>query len=195
VSTPLPDEQAFASPYSQLLDRARQRDPEAFTRLYDATHGRVFGYVLAHVGEQAAAEDLLQEIYLGVLRSIGRFRGRSEGEFMAWIFKIARAKLADRLRSRYRRPEVALDDVESPAQMADPLNAIDQRDRARELATALMQLTPDQRDVVVSRMVMGFDLEETGRLLGKNVGSVKALQHRALARLAALLGPEGNQNG
>jgi RNA polymerase sigma-70 factor (ECF subfamily) len=79
--------------------------------------------------------------------------------------------------------------------MANPLNAIDQRDRARELATALMQLTPDQRDVVVSRMVMGFDLEETGRLLGKNVGSVKALQHRALARLAALLGPERDQNG
>ncbi len=194
MTAQLPDEHVIASPYPELLDRARRRDPEAFTYLYEATHRRVFGYVLAHLGEQAPAEDLLQDIYLAALQGIGRFRGRSEGEFMAWILKIGRAKLADRLRYRYRHPEVAQGGVASPERIADPLDAIDGRQRSRQLADALMRLTPDQRDVVVSRMVMGLDLEETGRLLHKNVGSIKALQHRALARLAAILGPGREQS-
>jgi RNA polymerase sigma-70 factor (ECF subfamily) len=162
--------------------------------LYEATSQRLFGYLLARLGEPAAAEDLLQDVYLAALQGIDRFRGQSEGEFIAWILKIARAKLADRLRSRYRHPELIRDDVESPGLADDPLQAVDQRQQSRELAEALSRLTPDQRDVVVSRMVMGLDLEQTAKVLGKNVGSIKSLQHRALAQLARIL-QEGKAHG
>jgi RNA polymerase sigma-70 factor (ECF subfamily) len=192
MSISLPDENP-ASRYVEWLDRARRQDRHAFAQLYEATYRRVFGYLLARVGEQAAAEDLLQEVYLAALRAIGRFRGRTEGEFIGWLLKIAHAKVMDRFRSRYRHPELQTSDV-PPTGTTDPLDAIDQRLRLDEISDALSQLTEDQRNVVLNRLVLGLDLEETSKLMGKNVGSIKALQHRALARLAKILTPGADTN-
>ena len=183
----LPDENT-ASRYVEWLDRARRQDRNAFAQLYEGTYRRVFGYLLGRVGEQAAAEDLLQEVYLAALQAIGRFRGRTEGEFIGWLLKIAHAKVMDRFRSQYRHPEVQTSDVQ-PTGLADPLDAIDQRLRLGEISDALSKLTEDQRNVVLNRLVLGLDLEETSKLMGKNVGSIKALQHRALAQLAKILTP------
>ena len=187
MSNPLPDENT-ASRYVEWLDRARRQDRHAFSQLYERTYRRVFGYLLARVGEQPAAEDLLQEVYLAALQAIGRFRGRTEGEFIRWLLKIAHAKVMDRFRSQYRHPEVHTSDIQ-PTGLADPLDAIDQRLRLGEISDALSQLTEDQRNVVLNRLVLGLDLEETSKLMGKNVGSIKALQHRALAHLAKILTP------
>ena len=187
MRNPLPDENS-ATRYVEWLDRARRQDRHAFAQLYDATYRRVFGYLLARVGEQAAAEDLLQEVYLAALQAIARFRGRTEGEFIGWLLKIAHGKVMDRFRSHYRHPELKTSDVPSTG-VADPLDAIDQRVRLDEISDALSQLTEDQRNVVLNRLVLGLDLEETSKVMGKNVGSIKALQHRALARLAKILTP------
>jgi RNA polymerase sigma-70 factor (ECF subfamily) len=187
MSTPLPDENTVPQ-YVEWLELARRQDRHAFAQLYEATYRRVFGYLLARVGERAAAEDLLQEVYLAALQAIPRFRGRTEGEFIGWLLKIAHAKVMDRFRSQYRHPEVQASDVQ-PADLADPLDAIDQRLRLGEISDALSQLTEDQRNVVLNRLVLGLDLEETSKLMGKNVGSIKALQHRALAQLAKILTP------
>src|ERR1700716_4720031 len=105
MRNPLPDENS-ATRYVEWLDRARRQDRHAFAELYDATYRRIFGYLLARVGEQAAAEDLLQEVYLAAMQAIERFRGRTEGEFVGWLLKIAHAKVMDRFRSRYRHPDV-----------------------------------------------------------------------------------------
>lgn len=176
-----------ASPeYGQLLDRARRRDAAAFTGLYEATYHRVFSYLLARLGVQATAEDLLQEVYLSALRGLDRFRGGTESEFMAWLFKIAHGKVMDHVRSQYRHPEVKRSDVQRN-DTVNPLDAIDARLGLHEIATALSKLTEGQRDVVLNRFVLGFDLKETSNLMHKNVGSIKALQHRALARLARTL--------
>ena len=183
----LPDENS-ASRYVEWLDRARRQDRHAFAQLYEVTYRRVFGYVLARVGEQAAAEDLLQEVYLAALQAVGRFRGRTEGEFIGWLLKIAHGKVMDRFRLQYRHPERQTSDVPQ-TDVADPLDAIDQRLGLNAISDALSQLTEDQRNVVLNRLVLGLDLEETGKAMGKNVGSIKALQHRALASLAKILTP------
>src|ERR1700694_4500061 len=120
-----PDENS-ASRYVEWLDRARRQDRHAFAQLYEVTYRRVFGYVLARVGEQAAAEDLLQEVYLAALQAVGRFRGRTEGEFIGWLLKIAHGKVMDRFRTQYRHPERQTSDLLSIGS-ADPLDAIDQR--------------------------------------------------------------------
>src|ERR1700694_6068647 len=183
----LPDEKP-ASRYVEWLYRARRQDRHAFAQLYDATYRRVFGYLLARVGEQAAAEDLLQDVYLAALQAIRRFRGRTEGEFIGWLLKSAHAKVMDRFRTQYRHPELQTSDV-APTDLADPLDAIDQRRGLAEISDAFSPLTEDQRNVVLNRLVLGLDLEETSKAMGKNVGSIKALQHRALAHLAKILTP------
>jgi RNA polymerase sigma-70 factor, ECF subfamily len=187
------NESAASFQYAELLERARRRDGDAFTRLYEATYRRVFSYLLARVGDRAAAEDLLQEVYLAALHGIDRFRASTEGQFMAWILKIAHAKAVDQLRSRYRHPDRSTADVPQ-AGTANPLDTIETRLGLVEIADALSRLTKDQRNVVMHRLVFGYDLAETGRLMGKNIGSIKALQHRALARLAKLLAAEGHEH-
>jgi RNA polymerase sigma-70 factor (ECF subfamily) len=94
----------------------------------------------------------------------------------------------DRFRSHYRHPEVQTSGL-APTDVADPLDTIDQRLRLNEISNALSQLTEDQRNVVLNRLVLGLDLEETSKVMGKNVGSIKALQHRALANLVKILTP------
>src|ERR1700738_1241665 len=97
MSIPLPHENP-ASRYVEWLDRARRQDRQAFTELYESTYRRVFGYLLARVGDQAAAEDLMQEVYIAALQAIGRFRGRTEGEFLAWLLKLEHAQARGRFR-------------------------------------------------------------------------------------------------
>jgi RNA polymerase sigma-70 factor (ECF subfamily) len=193
VTGPLLNENQSPPEYPELLDRARRRDTAAFTRLYEATYRRVFSYLLARLGVQATAEDLLQEVYLSAHRGLDRFRGRTEGEFMAWLFKIAHGKVMDHLRSQYRHPEVKRSDVQR-TETVNPLDTVDERLGLGEIAAALSTLTEEQRNVVLNRFVLGFDLEETSRLMGKNVGSIKALQHRALARLAKTLRAAGDEH-
>jgi RNA polymerase sigma-70 factor, ECF subfamily len=193
MALPLPDEHADHVPYPDLLDRSRRRDQDAFARLYSATYRRIFAYLLARAGEQAAAEDLLQDVYMAALKSIPRFRGHTEGEFLGWLLKIAHAKVTDGLRLKYRRPELRVAELPSTYSV-DPLDTFDQHLRLDEIAQALAELTEDQRDVVVNRLVVGLDLEETSKLMGKNVGSIKALQHRGLANLARILLARRNTN-
>lgn len=187
------NERAASVPYAELLERARRRDGEAFARLYEATYHRVFSYLLARVGDRAAAEDLLQDVYLAALHGIDRFRATTEGQFTAWLLKIAHGKTVDQLRSRYRHPDVVTGDA-APLDADNPLDTIEMRLGLGEIAAALSQLTEDQRNVVINRLVLGYDLAETGRLMRKNVGSIKALQHRALARLAKVLKAEGHEH-
>src|ERR1700736_130161 len=144
MGLPLQDEQADRVPYSDLLERSRRRDRDAFARLYAATYRRVFAYLIARAGEPAAAEDLLQDVYMAALQSIARFRGRTEGEFLGWLLKIAHAKVADRLRLKYRRPELRVAEVPSTLSV-DPLDTFDQHLRLDEIAEALAELTEDQR--------------------------------------------------
>lgn len=193
VTESLRHENQASSPYGDLLDRARRRDTVAFTRLYEATHNRVFSYLLARLGARATAEDLLQEVYVSALRGLGRFRGSTEGEFMAWLFKVAHGEVVDHLRSQYRHPEVNRSDLQ-PNDTVNPLDTIDERLGLGEIALALAKLTEAQRDVVLNRFVLGFDLKETSHLMHKNVGSIKALQHRALARLARTLRAPGGEH-
>lgn len=177
--------------FADLLDGARRGEREAFTNLYAATHRRIFGYLLARLGERGLAEDSLQDVYLAGLERIRQFRGRSEGQFMAWLLAIARAKLADRVRRRYRRPETLAAEIEVLQTGTDPVDTLVWQERVRQLAQALERLSPAQRDVVVARLVMGMDLAETAGVMRKTVGAIKALQHRGLARLARILAEQG----
>jgi RNA polymerase sigma-70 factor (ECF subfamily) len=99
----------------------------------------------------------------------------------------------DHLRSQYRHPEVKRSDVQR-TETVNPLDTVDERLGLGEIAAALSTLTDEQRDVVLNRFVLGFDLRETSQLMHKNVGSIKALQHRALARLAKTLRAAGGEH-
>jgi len=126
------------------------------------------------------ADDVLSEVFLQVARSLPRFRG-DEDHLRAWVFAIARNRVVDGHRRRASRPVVA--DVPVPDRAAPP--ATEPLDV--ELAAALAQLTPEQREIVALRFVADLPLEEVAAITGRTEGAVKSMQHRALAQLARIL--------
>lgn len=166
------------------LERLRRRDQAAWAAVFEREHAFVFRATLAQVGNRAAAEDIAGQVFLEAMEGIGRYRERGR-PFRAWLLSIARHRSVDW--HRKRRREGSGEPVEAATPGPDSELAV--------ALEALAELTPEQREVVHLRFVEGYQLDEVAGLLDRSTGSVKALQHRALARLRTLLAepPGGEQ--
>ena len=173
------------------LVSARRREPAAVTRIYAAYAPALFRFFLAAVGDRPTAEDLTGDVFKSAIEGLPRFRGRVEA-LGGWLFGIARHDLSDYRRRRARNPVQPLDDLLEEAAAAggavDPEElALDRVEGDRVLA-ALRQLTPDQREVLLLRLVADLTAPQVAGILNKSTEAVRALQHRGLASLARLLG-------
>lgn len=171
---PLGDE-AFA----RVLAAAKSGAEWAWSVLYRELAGPVGGYLASRGAPEP--EDTTSEVFIKVARNIHAFNG-DEPSFRSWVFVIAHRTLIDERRHRSRRPlPTSFDPETSPGGNVES-EAVDAL-VTRELLDAFDRLTKSQRDVLALRMIAGLSLEQTARVLGKRVGAVKALQHRALASL------------
>jgi len=169
------------------LARAQAGDRSAMTELYRAYAGPLLAYLSTQVRRREDAEDLLGEVFMSAMRDLGRFEGNLSG-FRAWLYRIASNRAVDLARRTARRPEDPLAiAIERPGD-ADPASeALGRVDRER-LWRAVMALPGAQRQVVAMRLAGGLSAPEIAEALGKRVGAVKALQHRALLNLTKALG-------
>ncbi len=175
--------------FPATLTAAQGGDGVAFEQLYRAFAPTVAGYLrLQGAGDP---DDLTNEVFLGVFTSIGTFAG-TEDQFRSWLFTIAHRRLTDDRRRRSRRPaiaEVAVEETMEPAgDVEDDALKVLGTDRVRSLADGL---APDQRDVVLLRMVGGLTIEQTADALGKSPTAIKALQRRAVGALRRLFEQQG----
>ncbi|MCW2509886.1 MAG: sigX [Modestobacter sp.] len=174
----------------ELVRRAQSGDPEGFGELYDRYVDLVFRYLYHRVGDRATAEDFTSETFVRALRRIDSlsFQGRDVG---AWLVTIARNIVLDHVKSSRYRLEVATADMRDADRATDgPEEAVLQRLTNAELMAGVQQLSEEQRECLVLRFLQGLSVAETAAAMGKKDGAVKALQHRAVRRLATLL-PEG----
>jgi RNA polymerase sigma-70 factor (ECF subfamily) len=132
-----------------------------------------------------AADDAAQEVLVGVLTALPRYREMGK-PFEAFVFGIAAHKVAD-VKRQYRRNPVPTDAVPDGVDPdPGPEDVALRSDRAR-IARQLLDLLPEQsRELILLRVVVGLSAEETGRALDMTPGAVRVAQHRALARLRAL---------
>ncbi|MEU1266886.1 sigma-70 family RNA polymerase sigma factor [Streptomyces cellulosae] len=169
------------------LARARTGDPEAFAFLYREYRGTVYGYLLARTRDRHLAEDLTQEVFARALRNISGFAWRGTDP-AAWLTTIARNIHLDELgRSRHRR-EMLVAEFGDPGQPGpEPetlvLRDLDAADARETVHRALSVLAPSQRAAVELRFLGGLSIEQTAHTMGRTVGAVKALTHRAMCRL------------
>jgi RNA polymerase sigma factor (sigma-70 family) len=130
-------------------------------------------------------------VFLGVFRSLATFSG-DEPAFRSWLFTIAHRRLLDARRSTGRRPQLAPLQNEPLAHVEHTPDAEVLRRLATDRVSALCEhLVPDQRDVLLLRLVGGFTVEEVAATLDKSAGAVKALQRRGLVALEKILEREG----
>jgi RNA polymerase sigma-70 factor (ECF subfamily) len=167
-----------------VVDAARAGEDWAWDRLYRSIAPQVRGFLISRGASDP--DGLLGDVFLQAAEGIHRFEGGSEG-FRAWVFTIARRRLIDERRRRGRRRTERLDQVPEPIDPVDVEGEAIGAARRRELFALLDDLTEAQRDVMMLRVVGGLTQAEVAEVVGKSVGAVKVMQHRALQRLRSAL--------
>ncbi len=169
---------------------ARRREPAAVTRIYTAYAPALFRFFLAAVGDRPTAEDLTGDVFKSAIEGLPRFRGPVEA-LGGWLFRIARNDLSDYRRRQARNLVQPLDDLLEEAAAAggamDPEELALERVEGDRVLAALRQLTSDQREVLLLRLVADLTASEVAGILNKSTEAVKQLQHRGLASLARVL--------
>jgi len=173
-----------------LVRAAQEGDMGAFSELYERYYDVVFRYVLFRMNDRTLAEDITQEAFVRALRRIGSvtYQGR---DIAAWFVTIARNLIFDHVKSsRYRLESITADIIELSPSTNGPEQQVLDGATNDELLRCVRKLNPDQQECIQLRFLQGLSVAETARIMDRNEGAVKALQHRAVRRLAQLL-PDG----
>ena len=171
--------------FEHVLAAAQANAGWALTWLYETLAPAVAGYARSQGIREA--EDLTSDVFIAVLTRTRSFHG-TEAQFRNWVFTIAHHRIVDERRKTSRRPEEEpIDDVVIGERQATT-DAGAEDEAMRRLGTdqvrhLLAALTPDQRDVIVLRVIAGMSVEEVATTLDKRPEAVKGLQRRALAAL------------
>jgi RNA polymerase sigma-70 factor, ECF subfamily len=173
-----------------LVKAAQAGDMGAFGELFDRYYDVVYRYVLFRMGDRSFAEDVTQETFVRALRRISSvsYQGRDIG---AWFVTIARNLIFDHVKSsRYRLEHSTGEIIELSPSTNGPEQQVLEGATNDELLRCIRKLNADQQECIQLRFLQGLSVAETAQAMDRNEGAVKALQHRAVRRLAQLL-PEG----
>ena len=168
---------------SQITDelalvRRAQTDAQAFGALYDRYVQRVYRYCLYRTNNAHEAEDLTAQIFLAALEGLPRYR--QDGHFAAWLFTIARNKVAEYHR---RAPHEPLDESRFPPIQMDMELTVEKSQRSEKLLRLIQALAEDERDLIHLRYVAELSFAELAKSLNKNEDAVKKMLYRLVARL------------
>ena len=172
-------------PEARLIERAKSGDPDAISALYERYAPQIQRYIAARLSDPVLAEDVCADVFVKVLESLSRYEDRG-WPFSAWLYRIAYARTVDVLRQSRRRHSIPLDERQLGA-LDPPDEAIMARIAYLEIKGAMDILTHEQRLVLRLRFDEDRSLAEIAQSLGRSIGSIKALQHRGLTRLAQAL--------
>lgn len=175
--------------YDDLTDGAARPEPQTLSAIYERYAPGIYRYIYYRVGDAEQARDVQGEVFLRMVEGIGRYEERG-WPIGAWLYRIAHDRTVDSLRRRGRRQTLPIDaDVEDVLEAEGcPAEAAAESLQRAELRAAMEQLCEAQRRVILLRFIYDLSLQETANQMGRTVGSVKALQHRAIEQLRRIMG-------
>lgn len=174
-----------------LLELARGFDLAALGEIYDAYSPGLVRYATRLLGESDLAEECVAETFSRFLKALHNGGGPRDC-LQAYLYQVAHHWIADYYR-RQPPPTFSLKETLA-SDLSDPAQAAAEKLESEQVRAALMGLTPEQREVVVLRYLEGWEHADVAALLGKPVGAVKALQHRALDALRRQVLPRMENN-
>lgn len=198
---PNPEEYDRSAEAELLAIRCQLGEVQAFDQLVERWHGPLWRFVVRMVQDPAVAEELMQDIWLRLLRGLPALR--NPAKLVSWMFSIARRAVMDRLRRRYAEADwVSLeDDPADPA--SDPaadnelglgqLEQLEQLEKVEQLQDAVAELALPERETVTLFYLHELSLQEVAEVLEIPVGTVKSRLHRARGRLRQTLLSQGDR--
>jgi len=165
----------------ELMASVQAGDLARLGELFERHQGKLFNFFLKLSRHRATAEDLVQEVFVRMLKY--RHTYRPEAEFSPWMFTLARNAATDLYRAR---PKELPEDPEAPEPAADlphPIEGLEKAEQVRRLRAALARLAPEKRELLVFARFSELRYEEIAEILGVSLGAVKVRVHRALKDL------------
>jgi RNA polymerase sigma factor (sigma-70 family) len=163
-----------------LMEAVRNGDVAKLGILFERHHRALFDFLVRMTDNAAAAEDLVQDVFVRVLKY--RATWRNEGRFDTWLFRIARNARADYFRKRIN--SASIDEVaDHPSGAPLPTELLARNRQLARLQHALMLLHEDKRELIILARYHGMTLEAIAELLGIEVGAAKVRIHRAVREL------------
>jgi RNA polymerase sigma-70 factor (ECF subfamily) len=172
-----------------LLRRLRERDERAFRELVEEHRDKVFNLTYRMLGNRAEAEDVAQEVFISVFKTIDTFR--EESKFSTWLYRVTVNHCKNRIKylaRRHDRDQDELDEaseqdaaaaVTAPRPATRPDRALEGAQMERMLQEAIAELDEDHRVLVVLRDVEDLSIEEICEITGLPDGTIKSRLHRA----------------
>lgn len=173
---------------SDVIARAQRGDSAATSVIYQTYVPLIYRYVAYRVGSDEDAEDITAEVFVRMVESLGNYTDTG-APFEAWLYRIAAARVADFYRKRKRRTHVELTDNLVSDGMEPEESMLDDQETS-QLREAVRHLAEEEQTILIMRFVERKSHYEVAELLDKSVSAVKSAQHRALVKLAGLLGSD-----
>jgi RNA polymerase sigma factor (sigma-70 family) len=169
---------------NELMTEVRDGKVEKLAILFERHQTMLFNFFLRLTGNRAASEDLVQEVFIRILKYRSGYLG--ESRFVVWMFQIARNAHVDFLRKQ--KPEAPLDDLVAGTPGREPLpeDRFEADQEAALVRRALDRLPEKKREILVLFRFQDLKLREIADLLGCQVGTVKVQVHRALKDLSRI---------
>lgn len=184
----MPEAKKSAASIEPCIQSAREKDPEALSKLCAYSYPKILRFMHYRVGADSAG-DLAGTVILKIMHSIDRQRGR----FEPWMYRIARNVIIDSTRHKQARPESELTD-----DMAENLTHgkdISQTAGVRlDVQAALSKVSDEHREFLTLKFVQGLSNSEIGEITGQSANALRAMQFRALKAMRDIMEQEGCAN-
>lgn len=162
-----------------LIDKAKS-DPAAFASLYRQFRDPVFYYIYSRVGNRKDAEDLVEQVFLNILEDLKGYR--DEGHFAAWIFTIARSRVADFYRRR--KPSASIEQLYSLRDpLQDPVEHMIHSENLKSLGALLHLLEEEERELLRLRFSARLSFKDIACILKRKESAIKMSYYRLIERL------------
>jgi RNA polymerase sigma-70 factor (ECF subfamily) len=174
---------------NRLVERAVAGDADAFGELYSRYLDAIYRYIFFRIGEQREAEDLTENVFLKAWEALPGYKDFGN-PFSSWLYRIAHNIVVDY--HRKIKPIIHEGDSESIQdqvidEAANTLTVLIEAEDLQALAKAINQLTSEQQQVIILRFIEELSHAEISKIIGKNEGTCRMIQHRALTALNRLL--------
>jgi len=171
----------------KLVKKARKGQAEAFGLLYNRHLPAIYRFIFLKVNHQQDAEDLTHQVFLQAWQGIKSYRLKGF-PFSSWLYRIASNKVVDYYRTKKTYIELEYVSEENLAE-SDPLpqKKIDTDLDLALIKKALKKLEPEQQNILIMIFVNDLANQEIAQAIGKSLGAIRVIQHRALKKLKNLL--------
>jgi RNA polymerase sigma-70 factor (ECF subfamily) len=182
-------------PDDQLVMAYRNGDVRAFDELFARHYAGVRRFAGMMAGDEAAAEEIAQETFLAMTRSVERYQ--CQGHFRTWLMRIVRNLClnwieASRVRQRLRDGR-DVDRLEVPSGDGGPLRTLECREDVERMTRAFSRLPERQREALLLHAIQEMSYQQVAEVLEIPINTVKTLIHRARANLSEAMADEGKE--